>query len=52
MKAAVWHGPRDVRVDDVPDPTIEEPTDAVMQDHLDRDLRLRPAPLRGPRRRS
>jgi threonine dehydrogenase-like Zn-dependent dehydrogenase len=31
MKAAVWHGRRDVRVDDVPDPTIEEPTDAVIE---------------------
>jgi threonine dehydrogenase-like Zn-dependent dehydrogenase len=31
MKAAVWHGKRDVRVDTVPDPTIEEPTDAVIR---------------------
>ena len=31
MKAAVWHGRRDVRVDDVPDPTIQEPTDAVIE---------------------
>lgn len=31
MKAAVWHGRRDVRVEDVPDPTIEEPTDAVVR---------------------
>jgi threonine dehydrogenase-like Zn-dependent dehydrogenase len=31
MKAAVWHGPKDVRVDEVPDPTIEEPTDAVIR---------------------
>ena len=28
MKALTWHGKRDVRVDTVPDPTIEEPTDA------------------------
>ena len=31
MKALVWHGRRDVRVDEVPDPTIEEPTDAVIR---------------------
>jgi len=28
MKAVVWHGTEDVRVDEVPDPKIEEPTDA------------------------
>jgi threonine dehydrogenase-like Zn-dependent dehydrogenase len=31
MKAVAWHGKRDVRVDDVPDPTIEEPTDAIVR---------------------
>jgi threonine dehydrogenase-like Zn-dependent dehydrogenase len=31
MKAAVWHGKRDVRVDEVPEPTIREPTDAVVR---------------------
>ena len=31
MRAAVWHGRRDVRVDTVPDPTIEEPTDAIVR---------------------
>ena len=31
MKAAVWHGKRDVRVDEVPDPTIQEPTDAIVK---------------------
>jgi threonine dehydrogenase-like Zn-dependent dehydrogenase len=31
MKAVVWHGPRDVRVDTVADPTIEEPTDAIVR---------------------
>jgi threonine dehydrogenase-like Zn-dependent dehydrogenase len=31
MKAAVWHGPRDVRVDEVEDPKIEEATDAVVR---------------------
>jgi threonine dehydrogenase-like Zn-dependent dehydrogenase len=27
----VWHGRRDVRIDTVPDPTIEEPTDAIVR---------------------
>lgn len=31
MKAVVWHGREDVRVDDVPDPRIEEPTDAIVK---------------------
>src|ERR671913_2642937 len=31
MKALAWHGKRDVRVDDVPDPTIQEPTDAIVR---------------------
>src|ERR671917_2452065 len=31
MKALTWHGKRDVRVDDVPDPTIQEPTDAIIR---------------------
>jgi threonine dehydrogenase-like Zn-dependent dehydrogenase len=31
MKAVVWHGKRDVRVDQVPDPEIEEPTDVIVQ---------------------
>ena len=31
MKAVVWHGKRDVRVDTVPDPAIEEPTDAIVR---------------------
>ncbi len=31
MKAVTFHGKRDVRVDDVPDPTIEAPTDAVVR---------------------
>ncbi len=30
MKAVAWHGKRDVRVDNVPDPTIIEPTDAII----------------------
>lgn len=31
MKAITWHGKRDVRVDSVPDPSIEEPTDAIVR---------------------
>ena len=31
MKAVTWHGRRDVRVDTVPDPKIEQPTDAVIR---------------------
>jgi len=31
MKALAWHGAHDVRVDTVPDPKIEEPTDAVVR---------------------
>ena len=31
MKALTWHGRRDVRVETVPDPKIERPTDAVIR---------------------
>jgi threonine dehydrogenase-like Zn-dependent dehydrogenase len=31
MKALTFHGRRDVRVDDVPDPKIKEPTDAIVR---------------------
>ncbi len=31
MKAVTFHGRRDVRVDSVPDPTIEQPTDAIVK---------------------
>jgi threonine dehydrogenase-like Zn-dependent dehydrogenase len=31
MKALTWHGRRDVRVDDVPDPELEKPTDAIIK---------------------
>ncbi len=31
MLAVVWHGPRKISVDDVPDPVIEEPTDAIIR---------------------
>ncbi|MEJ7716674.1 MAG: zinc-dependent alcohol dehydrogenase [Thermoleophilaceae bacterium] len=31
MKALTWHGNHDVRVDNVPDPRIEQPTDAIVR---------------------
>ncbi len=31
MKAVVWHGPRDVRVDRVSDPRIQQSTDAIVR---------------------
>ncbi|GGL78987.1 glutathione-dependent formaldehyde dehydrogenase [Streptomyces fumigatiscleroticus] len=31
MKAVTWQGKRDVRVEEVPDPTVQEPTDAVIR---------------------
>ncbi len=31
MKALVWHGSKDVRCDNVPDPTIEDPRDAIIK---------------------
>jgi threonine dehydrogenase-like Zn-dependent dehydrogenase len=31
MKAITWHGKRDVRVDSVPDPSIEESTEAIVR---------------------
>ncbi|MGJ7441780.1 alcohol dehydrogenase catalytic domain-containing protein [Aquipuribacter sp. MA13-6] len=31
MKALTWHGTRDVRVEEVPDPVLQDPTDAVVR---------------------
>jgi threonine dehydrogenase-like Zn-dependent dehydrogenase len=31
MRAVTWHGKRDVRVDEVPDPQIQDPTDAIVR---------------------
>jgi threonine dehydrogenase-like Zn-dependent dehydrogenase len=31
MRAVTWHGKRDIRVDTVADPKIEEPTDAIIE---------------------
>jgi threonine dehydrogenase-like Zn-dependent dehydrogenase len=31
MRAVTWHGKRDVRVEEVPDPAIEDPTDVIVR---------------------
>jgi len=31
MRAVCWHGPRDVRVEQVPDPEILNPRDAIVR---------------------
>ena len=31
MRAVTWHGKRDVRVDTVPDPVIQDPTDVIVR---------------------
>ena len=31
MRAVTWHGRADVRVDTVPDPVIQEPTDVIVE---------------------
>ncbi len=31
MRALTWHGRRDVRVDTAPDPTIQDPTDVIVE---------------------
>jgi threonine dehydrogenase-like Zn-dependent dehydrogenase len=31
VRALTWHGKRDVRVEEVPDPRIEQPTDAIVE---------------------
>ncbi|WP_110182724.1 alcohol dehydrogenase catalytic domain-containing protein [Nocardioides solisilvae] len=31
MKAVTWQGPKDMRVEEVPDPTIQEPNDAIIR---------------------
>ncbi|MFD9542454.1 zinc-dependent alcohol dehydrogenase [Streptomyces sp. NPDC060022] len=31
MKALTWHGKRDVRIDTVPDPEIQDPTDVIIK---------------------
>src|ERR671922_2855720 len=31
MRALTWHGRRDLRVEKIPDPVIEQPTDAIVR---------------------
>jgi alcohol dehydrogenase len=31
MRAAIFHGTHDIRIDQVPDPRIEAPTDAIVR---------------------
>lgn len=31
MRAAIFHGPRDITIEEVPDPTVSAPTDAVVR---------------------
>jgi len=31
MKALTWQGVSDVRIDEVPDPTIQDPTDIIVR---------------------
>ena len=31
MRAAVFHQPGDIRIEDVPDPRIQDPTDAIVR---------------------
>jgi threonine dehydrogenase-like Zn-dependent dehydrogenase len=31
MEAVTWHGRREVRLDEAPDPTIEQTTDAIVR---------------------
>ena len=40
MKALVFHGPRDVRIDDVPDPKIEKATRRFGENYDDQHLRI------------
>ncbi len=46
MRAVCWHGVGEVRVEQVPDPSILNPRDAIVKRDLDGDLRLGPAPVR------
>ena len=45
MKAAVFHAPGDIRMENVPDPSLQEPTDAIVRITHRADLRLRPLVL-------
>ena len=47
VKAVVYHGPRNVSVDEVPDPKIEKPTDALVRITATNICGSRPAHVRG-----
>ena len=51
MRALVYHGPKNVSVDEVPDAMIERPTDALIKITTHQYLRQRSAHVRGPHRR-
>ena len=46
MRATVMHGAGDVRIEDVPDPSIVDPTDAILRVTRGLYLRQRPVALR------
>ena len=47
MKALIYKGPGKKAWDEVPDPKIEQPTDVIVQDGGDDDLRYRPPHSQG-----
>ena len=47
MKALVYHGPGKRAWEDVPDPVIVEPTDAIVRIDAADDLRHRPSHSQG-----
>ena len=49
MKAVTWQGVHDMQVSEVPGPADRGADGRDHQGHLDRAVRLRPAPLRDPR---
>ena len=51
MRALCWHGKKDIRCDDVPDPADRASARRYRKSHDMRDLRLRPASLRRLRAR-
>jgi threonine dehydrogenase-like Zn-dependent dehydrogenase len=48
MRATVMYAAGDVRIENVPDPQIEEPTDAIIRVVRASDLRQRPLALQRP----
>ena len=44
MKAVTWRGVNEIGVEDVPEPTILNDHDIILEVGPDRDLRLGPAP--------